>query len=386
MTMRNEYIGSPRKRSYALRWILLLGGTIVALFLILAFPLGMFMVSGGFPAQPAPVVSTIIVQPQPWQSRLEVVGTLSPSEGADLAFEVAGVVEEVYFESGGEVQRGAPLVRLRATDETARLRTLEANANLAAATHARNQRLLDIQGISTAEIEQSEAALAAAQAQVAEQRAVIEKKLVRAPFSGHLGIRRVNVGQYVNPGTPVTTLQVLDPIHFDFYVPQQNLDRLSVGQKIAIRVDSYPNELFEGEIATIDPKVDTATRNIAVRAILNNTEGKLLSGMYATAIIDTGGEMSYLTVPQTAVTFNPFGNTVYVVEEVTEDGETHLVANQTFVMTGDTRGDQIAILSGVTAGTQIVSAGQFKLQNGATIEINNDVQPANDPDPRPIQR
>jgi len=277
-------------------------------------------------------------------------------------------------------------VRLRATDETARLRTLEANANLAAATHARNQRLLDIQGISTAEIEQSEAALAAAQAQVAEQRAVIEKKLVRAPFSGHLGIRRVNVGQYVNPGTPVTTLQVLDPIHFDFYVPQQNLDRLSVGQKIAIRVDSYPNELFEGEIATIDPKVDTATRNIAVRAILNNTEGKLLSGMYATAIIDTGGEMSYLTVPQTAVTFNPFGNTVYVVEEVTEDGETHLVANQTFVMTGDTRGDQIAILSGVTAGTQIVSAGQFKLQNGATIEINNDVQPANDPDPRPIQR
>jgi membrane fusion protein (multidrug efflux system) len=349
------------------------------------FPLGMFM-AAGFPEQPPPVVSTVTVTSQPWQPRLEVVGTLSPSEGADLAFEVAGVVEQVYFESGGQIEEGAPLVRLRATDEVARLRTLEASAELANATHQRNLRLLDIQGISTAEIEQSEAALTTARAQVAEQRAIIEKKLVRAPFAGDLGIRHVNVGQYVNPGAPVTTLQALDPIHFDFHIPQQALERLRVGQSMDIRVDAYPETPFTGQIATIDPKVDQATRNVAVRAIVTNSERKLLPGMFATAVIETGTANSYLTVPQTAVTFNPYGNTVYRVEEVTEEGVTRQVATQTFVTTGETRGDQIAILSGVDEGAEIVNAGQFKLQNGATIEINNVVQPSNDPDPRPLQR
>ncbi len=385
MSMRSRTIGAPSRRSYLARWIVLLGATVIGFALIFIFPLGMFF-AAGFPEDPVPVVSSVIVQEEPWQPRLEVVGSLAANEGADLAVEVAGVVGQVYFESGGEVDAGSPLIRLRATDETARLRTLEATAELADATHVRNLRLLDIQGISTADLEASEAALEAAAAQVAEQRAIIEKKVVRAPFAGELGIRQVNVGQYLNPGEVVATLQALDPIHFDFYVPQQVLEQLSVGQSIAIRVDSYPETEFKGEIATIDPKVDLATRNVAVRAVIANPSRRLLPGMYATAVIETGTAKQFLTVPQTALTFNPYGNTVYVVEEITEEGEPRLVATQTFVTTGETRGDQITILSGVDAGDQIVSAGQFKLQNGVTIEINNEVQPSNDPDPRPLQR
>jgi membrane fusion protein (multidrug efflux system) len=160
-----------------------------------------------------------------------------------------------------------------------------------------------------------------------------------------------------------------------------------VGQNISIHVDAYPDAAFEGKIDTIDPKVDIATRNVAIRAIIDNADFRLLPGMYATAVIEAGGEQRLLTVPQTAVTYNPYGNTVYRVDEQpVEGGEPHLVATQTFVTTGETRGDQIAILSGIEAGDTIVSAGQFKLQNGATIEVNNEVQPANEPNPRPLQR
>jgi membrane fusion protein (multidrug efflux system) len=354
---------------------------IMSLFSILSW----FGVTPDFP-QPAPVVSSITVQVEPWQPNVEVVGSFSASEGADLAVEASGIVEQVYFDSGGEVSTGVPLVRLRTTDETARLHTLEANADLAAATHTRNQRLLEIQGISTAELETSEAALKSAQAQVAEQRAIIERKVVRAPFVGELGIRQVNVGQYLSPGTVIATLQALDPIHFDFYIPQQTLGQLEVGQSVSIHVDGYTNTTFKGEVVTIEPKVDQATRNIAIRAVVENEDRRLLPGMYATASIVTGTPQEYLTVPQTAITFNPYGNTVYRVEEVTEEGETHFIATQTFVTTGGTRGDQITILSGLSPGDEIVSAGQFKLQNGMTIEINNSVQPTNDPNPRPLQR
>jgi membrane fusion protein (multidrug efflux system) len=392
MIMRSKNLGTPRKPSPRRRAFFLLGGTALA-FAVIYFSnlqttfgiLSLFGVTPDFP-QPAPVVSTVIAENQPWQPNVEVVGSFSASEGADLAVEVPGIVDQVYFESGGEVEAGAPLVRLRATDETARLRTLEANAELAATNHARNQRLLEIQGVSTAELEASEATLKASEAQVAEQRAIIEKKIVRAPFAGALGIRQVNVGQYLNPGAVIATLQALDPIHFDFSVPQQMLERLSVGQAISIQVDSYPETAFKGEIATIDPKVDPATRNVAIRAIVANENRKLLPGMYATAEIETGAPLNYLTLPQTAVTFNPYGNTVYRVEEVTEDGETRIVATQTFVTTGETRGDQIAVLTGIEAGDEIISGGQFKLQNGMAVEINNAVQPSNDPDPRPLQR
>jgi membrane fusion protein (multidrug efflux system) len=359
---------------------------LVASILILAYPLGR-MLMRGFPPPPTPTVSTIPVRFESWQPQVAVVGTLTASRGADLAVEVAGVVDQVYFESGGAVRTGQDLVRLRNQDDLARLRTLQAARDLAQANNTRNQRLWEIQGISRAEVEAGEAQLRSTQAAVAEQQALIAKKIVRAPFAGRLGIRSVNVGQYVNPGTVVATLQVLDPIQFDFTIPQQLIEQVKVGQMITVKVDAFPNADFTGTIATIDPKVDTATRNIAARAVLTNTSGQLLPGMYATAQIETGAPQNRLTVPQTAVTFNPYGNTVYRIEEQTaENGQKSLIVRQTFVETGDRRGDQIAILGGVKDGDIIVSAGQFKVQNGATVVVNNDVQPTNDPNARPVDR
>jgi membrane fusion protein (multidrug efflux system) len=275
---------------------------------------------------------------------------------------------------------------MRLQDDAARLRTLQSQAELARTNYARGQRLWEIQGISKAELDTYAATVQSAQAQVAEQQAIVAKKVLRAPFAGRLGIRQVNVGQYVTPGAVVATLQVLDPIKFDFNVPQQLLDQLRVGQMLAVKIDSFPNAEFAGVIETIDPKVDPATRNIAVRATLTNANGQLLPGMYATAEIETGGTQNHLTVPQTAVTFNPYGNTVFKVEEQTANGQKSLVARQVFVTTGETRGDQVAILSGIKEGDTIVSAGQFKLQNGQAITVNNTVQPTNDPNAAPVDR
>jgi membrane fusion protein (multidrug efflux system) len=358
---------------------------LVVMVVILGYPLAR-MLMRGFPAQPAPAVSTITVHASAWQPRVDVVGSLTASRGADLAVEVAGVVEQVFFNSGGQVRAGQPLLRLRSQDDVARLRTLQAASELAQAQHARNLKLLTIQGIAQADIEASAARLKSAQAAVAEQQAVVAKKVVNAPFAGRLGIRNVNAGQYVQPGTVVATLQVLDPINFDFNVPQQVLQQLHVGQTLAVKIDAYPDTEFAGRITTIDPKVDPGTRNVAIRAELANAAGQLLPGMYATAVIETGAPQNFLTVPQTAVTFNPYGNTVFRVEEKTEAGKKSLIAHQAFVTTGERRGDQITILNGVKDGDLIVSAGQFKLQNGAAITVNNDVQPTNDPNARPQDR
>jgi membrane fusion protein, multidrug efflux system len=216
---------------------------------------------------------------------------------------------------------------------------------------------------------------------------VIAKKTLRAPFAGELGIRNVNAGQYIGPGTPVVTLQALDPIFMDFSIPQQQLDRLRVGQTITIAVDAFPAQNFTGRITTIDPKIDPTTRNVAVRATVPNRERKLLPGMFATATLTTGTPERHITLPQTAITFNPYGNMVFVVQEQTEaDGTKSLSVQQTVVTTGPTRGDQIAILTGLKEGDVVVSAGQTTLQNGAPVSINNSVIPLNDPNPQPREQ
>jgi membrane fusion protein (multidrug efflux system) len=241
--------------------------------------------------------------------------------------------------------------------------------------------------ISRAQFDVTAANLQALQAQVVEQEAIIAKKTLRAPFAGHLGIREVNAGQYISPGTKVVTLQALDPIYMDFFLPQQVLERVRVGQEINVTVDTYPNATFPGKISTIDPKVDAATRNVAVRATLPNRDRKLLPGMFANARIETGAPERYITLPQTAITFNPYGNMVYRVTEQADDkGKQSLIARQTVVTTGQTRGDQIAVLTGLNEGDLVVSAGQTKLQNGATVTVNNAVQPSNDPNPQPRER
>lgn len=375
----------PRRRLWL--WIPVVAALAIGIYGGIGyFPIAAFQAKG-FPPPPPASVSTAKAVFEDWMPRIEVVGTLTPVRGADLSVEVPGIIDQVNFDSGGDVQAGTQLIKLRDGDDVAKLRTLEANRDLAKSNFDRDKAQYDRMLISRAQFDVTAANLQALEAQVAEQQAIIAKKTLRAPFAGNLGIREVNAGQYISPGTKVVTLQALDPIYLDFFLPQQVLERVEVGQEVAVGVDTYPNETFTGRITTIDPKVDAATRNVAVRATLPNRDRRLLPGMFATAEILTGAPERYITLPQTAITFNPYGNMVFrVVEEKNAEGKEALIARQTVVQTGQTRGDQISILSGLNEGDIIVSAGQTKLQNGSPISVNNAVQPSNDPDPRPLER
>jgi membrane fusion protein (multidrug efflux system) len=339
-------------------------------------------------ANPPQTVSTTTAALQDWQPRLEAVGSLRAVNGADLALEVAGIVEEIKFNSGDDVEAGQLLLRLRTDDDVARLQSLQASAELAEIVYERDQKQLKIQAVSQATLDADAANLKNAKAQVAEQQAVVDKKSVRAPFAGHLGIRAVDVGQYVSAGTTIVTLQALDPIFVDFFLPQQALEQIKVGQPVTVKVDTYAGETFNGEISAINPKVDVSTRNLQVRATLKNADHRLLPGMYATVDVDVGQTQRYVTLPQTAITFSAYGDTVYVVEDKGKgaNGQPQLFARQTFVTTGATRGDQIAVLDGVKEGETIVTTGQIKLHNGAPLAINNTVTPTNDANPTPVEQ
>jgi membrane fusion protein (multidrug efflux system) len=339
-------------------------------------------------AQPPQTVTTIVASSQEWQPQIKAVGSLRAMRGADLAPEVAGLVAAIQFKSGDEVKAGDLLVQLRADSDQARLHSLQANAELADATFKRDQELIKVHAISQATYDTDAANLKSARAQVAEQQALVAKKFIRAPFAGRIGIRQVDLGQYLNAGEKIATLQVLDPVYADFYIPQQELSRLKVGEAVTATTDTFPNESFKGEISAIDPKVDTDTRNVQVRATLKNPEHKLLPGMFATVSIQSGKPQNFITLPQTAITFSPYGDTVFLVEEKGKgaDGKPVRVAKQAFVTTGRTRGDQVAILKGVKAGDTVVSSGQLKLKNGTPLIVNNSVTPADNPAPKPQDR
>jgi len=340
-----------------------------------------FMSAQGIPPQ---TVSTAKAQFAEWQGEFQAVGTLRAVRGADIAPEVSGVITAIHFQSGQAVQAGAPLVQLNAESDVARLQALAANAELAEVNYQRNQKQLEIQAVSQAVVDADAASLKSAKAQLAEQRALVNKKLVRAPFDGRLGIRAVDLGQYVNAGTKLVTLQALDPVYVDFYAPQKSLGRIALRQKIKLVSDAFPGQEFTGEVGSIDPKVDPATRNVQVRATVRNPKQSLLPGMFATVVLASGGPQRFLTLPQTAVSYNPYGNTVFVVEDrMGEGGKTALLAQQKFVITGETRGDQVAIVSGIKEGETVVTAGQIKLRSGVPVTVNNSIQPTNDPAPQP---
>jgi membrane fusion protein (multidrug efflux system) len=285
------------------------------------------------------------------------------------------------------VKAGAQIIKLIDADDVAKLHTLEASRDLAQVNFNRDSAQLQRQLISQAQFDVTSSNLKQLMAQIAEQEAIVAKKTLRAPFDGHLGIRTVNTGQYIAPGTVVVTLQALDPIFIDFFVPQQQLGQVRVGQSIDVKVDAFPNSTFTGRITTIDPKVDPATRNVAVRATLPNQGRRLLPGMYATAMISTGQQQRYITLPQTAITFNPYGNMVYLLKPGKDKaGKDALIATQTVVTTGATRGDQIAVLSGLNPGDEVVTAGQTKLQSGAAVTKNNVITPSNEPNPQPHEQ
>jgi membrane fusion protein (multidrug efflux system) len=340
-------------------------------------------------AQPPQTVTAGKADVSEWQPKITAVGSLRAVSGADLSLEVSGVVDVLAFNSGDDVEKGTALLKLRSDDDEAKLESLQATAELDTITYDRDLKQIKLQAVSQATLDTDAANLKNAKAQVAQQQAILDKKTLRAPFAGHLGLRQVDLGQYLGAGTVIVTLQALDPIFLDFFVPQQAIDQVRLGQSIAAKVDAYRDQTFTGEISAINPKVDANSRNVQVRATFKNADHKLIPGMYATVDIPTGAPQNLITLPQTAITFSPYGDTVYIVDSkgAGADGKTQLVARQSFVTTGSTRGDQVAVLKGVSEGDMIVTSGQLKLHNGSTVLIDNAVTPTADAAPNvPLDR
>ncbi len=330
--------------------------------------------------EPPQTVSTIIARSLPWRVHLDAVGDLRAVRGADLSAEVAGIVGEIDFTSGADVPAGAVLVRLRPNDEPARLAELRANADLAALNLARDTRENAAQAVSHAVVDTDRATLAADRAQVQGEQALIDEKIIRAPFAGRLGVRQVDLGQYLQPGTPIVTLQALDPIYVDFYLPQGEIAGVAIGDEVEVHVDTYPGRTFTARILAVAPRVDQASRTAQIRATLFNRDHALLPGMFTTVRLQTGAPAAHITLPQAAVTYATYGSTVFVVQPGPRGTE---IAHQQLVVTGATRGEQIAVLSGLQGGETVVTAGQLKLHEGTPVTVDNALPMRMTADPHP---
>jgi membrane fusion protein, multidrug efflux system len=367
----------PGGRFFTRRMFVMLAVVGTVLLLVFGFIFGMKMIVSGFMKSmvQAQTVSTVHAQSMVWQAEIKAVGSLHALEGADLAPEVAGIVTRIGFVSGQDVKKGALLFQLR--DDTE-----QAAAGQAMANYRRAAALIKTQAISQSDYDAALANMRSTQAEV-------EKKVIRAPFDGRTGIRQADLGQYVGAGTTLVTLQRLDPIYVDFQVPQQQLAQVVVGRKIDITTDAIAGRTFTGEISAFDPKVDPATRMLHVRATIRNSAKQLLPGMFAAVTVEAGHARANLTLPQTAITFSPYGDTVFVVGKNMvkfQDGKDYLVVQQRFVTLGNTRGDQVAVVSGITATDVVVSSGQVKLKNGTPVTVNNDIRLPNDANPTPVQQ
>ncbi len=337
--------------------------------------------------RPPPVaVSAITVGYMYWQPQIKAVGSLRAVHGVDVTSEISGMVRHVYFRSGEVCRKNQLLVQLDAAPDIALLHSLEAAARLARTVYERDKKqFFEAQAVSKATLDADAADLKSKRAQAAQQRAIVEEKTIQAPFAGQLGISTINPGQYINPGSKIVSLQALGLLYADFYLPQQDFSRIGIGRKVIARTDVYPGREFHGVITSINPEVESSTRNVEVEATFRNPGHRLLPGMYVVVEIQAGAPQRYLTLPQTAVTFNPYGKTVFVVEKGPKgpEGKPVQIVRQTFVTTGGTRGDQVAIVSGLKEGEVVVTSGQLKLRNGTRVIINNSIQPSNNPAPRP---
>lgn len=282
------------------------------------------------------------------------------------------------------VRTGQLLLELNAAPLKAQLEQLKVAVRLAKQTYDRDLAQLKMQAVSQAAVDISAANLKSSLAQVTTQEAMIAQKNIRAPFSGQLGIRQVDLGQYLAPGTALVNLQKLDPMYLDFTVPQAQIDLIYVGESVTVQTNAFPNKTFTGTISAIEPQVDISTRNLKVRASIANPKGELLPGLFATARVKRGDEKQYVTLPNSAITYNPYGSTLFIVKNEGKgaDGKPKLVVEQRFVTTGVTRGDQVAIVSGLKVNEVVVTSGQLKLRNGTPVFINNSLQPSNNPNPQ----
>lgn len=314
-----------------------------------------------------------------WQPVIKASGSLRAIRGVNITTEAPGIVQQIIFTPGAFVKENDLLVKLNADTEIAALHALQANVELAQANFTRDKAQYAIHAISKAVLDTTIATLKSTQAQVAQQATLVDQKIIRAPFAGRLGINSVNPGQYIKPGDSIVMLQTLDPIYVDFFVPQQMLAQLQLGQIVTVTTDAAPKKIFTGKVTTINPGLDPATRNVQVEATLNNAGLLLAPGMFVSLEVKIGKPDYFLTLPQTAITFNSYGDSVYLVKENKEDKK--LTVKQTFVVTGKTRGDQIQILKGLKKNEKVVTSGQLKLKNDMQVEINNAIQPANNPAP-----
>lgn len=357
-------------------------------FAVIALTLGAVKVAqikgAGAPPMPVLSVSSVDARSETWNPTISGIGTVTPIQGVSLSTETEGTVSKIGFENGQLVHAGDLLIELDASVEQSQLKAAEAQLELAKLGSNRANELLQKNTVSQAEVDQATAQLNQATANVNALKATIEKKSVRAPFDGRVGIRTVNLGQFVSRGLPLVTLQKLDQLYVNFTLPERDLPKLKVGEKVRISVDAFPGREFEGKLSAISPEVNMSTRNLALQAILDNPEEVLRPGMFARITLELPDGEPLVVVPGTAVSYAAYGNSVFVVEKMKKpDGSEYLGVRQQFVKLGDTRGDLVAIVDGIKAGDQVVSAGVFKLRNGMPVAINNSVQPEAAANPKP---
>ncbi|HEY4338360.1 MAG TPA: efflux RND transporter periplasmic adaptor subunit [Steroidobacteraceae bacterium] len=380
-----QYDAATLRRVFRRRLIIILAAValltvgIVGFNLVKAHFIGLALAQNASPKQ---TIATATVKFDDWQPQVDAVGTLRAVRGVDVTTEVAGLVRTVGFHSGEETAGGAILVQLNADSDIAQQQALAAAAELSEVVYKRDQEQFKAQAISQAQLDSDAADVKSKRAQEAAQAALVAKKTLRAPFAGRLGITTLNPGQYLNPGDKVVTLQQLDPILVDFRLPQQSLSRVAVGQSVALTADTWPGVTFAGHITAVNPLIDSATRNVQLEAAVDNHSRQLFPGMFGHLQVAAGAPVHALTLPQSAVTYNPYGATVFLVvpDTANKGGQT---VKQTFVTLGDTRGDQVQALTGVKEGDVVVTAGQLKIKNGTPIAIDNSVKPSNDPNPSP---
>ena len=342
-------------------------------------------IAGGKSYQPPPeAVTTVVAKSQHWQATIEAVGSVAAVQGVTLSADQPGLVSQIAFESGAHVREGDVLVRLDTRQEQAQLASAQAGRDLATSNLDRSKRLLENQLIAQSEYDQTVAQFKQAEAAVKEFEAVIERKTIRAPFSGRVGIRQVNLGQYVRSGDPIVPLQSEDPIYVTFTVPQQQVQALRAGATVMAASDSGARATVIGRITAVNPVVDEQTRNVQVQATFRNGDRRLRPGMYVTVKVVTGDGGAVVALPSSAINYAPYGNSVFIVESMKgPNGQSYSGVRQQFVKLGAAVGDQVAILSGVKAGEEVVTSGVFKLRSGAAVSVNNKVQPSNDPAPKP---
>jgi membrane fusion protein (multidrug efflux system) len=335
-------------------------------------------------APPPVAVTTVTVKPEKWPSTFNIIGTMAAVQGVTVSADLPGTVDKIHFESGQWVKQGDILVELDTRQERAQLASMEASRDLAHINFGRMEQLVKQGVLAKSDYDNAIATQKSSDAQVAEVKATIDRKTIRAPFSGLLGIRQINLGQYLAAGQAIVPLQSLDPIYVNFGVPQQDASQIKIGSLVHITNDELKGRPYTGKVTAFDSVVNDATRNIQVQATLSNPGGKLRGGMFVQVDVSTGVARDVISVPATAINYAPYGDSVFVVGDMKDPkGNTYRGVRQQFVKVAGSRGDQVAIISGLNPGDEIVTSGVFKLRNGAAVEINNKVKPTDNPAPKP---